>query len=34
MDELAASGMFGPPIDTDADALPSVRLLALFGRRA
>jgi uncharacterized protein (TIGR03086 family) len=34
MGDLAGSGMFDPPIDADKDALPSVRLLALFGRRA
>jgi uncharacterized protein (TIGR03086 family) len=34
MDDLAASGMFGPPVEADDAASPSVRLLALFGRRA
>ena len=31
---LAASGMFGSPIDTGPDAPDEVRLLGLLGRRA
>jgi uncharacterized protein (TIGR03086 family) len=34
VDVLAGSGMFGAPIDVDADAPDAVRLLALLGRRA
>ena len=33
-DELAASGMFAPPVEVDDDADLQTRLLALFGRDA
>jgi uncharacterized protein (TIGR03086 family) len=32
--ELAASGLFDPPVDVPADASEQTRMLALFGRRA
>lgn len=32
-DELAASGMFAPPVEVPADATPADRLLGLLGRR-
>jgi hypothetical protein len=32
-DMLAASGLFDPPVEVDADADPQTKLLALFGRR-
>jgi uncharacterized protein (TIGR03086 family) len=31
-DELAASGLFAPPVPVPADADPQTRLIALFGR--
>jgi hypothetical protein len=34
VDDIAASGMFGAPVETSDDDAPAVRLLALFGRRA
>jgi uncharacterized protein (TIGR03086 family) len=33
-DELAASGMFAPPIPTADDAAVQTKLLAMLGRRA